>query len=154
MKIGPVPNSVINRIKRDSKLSRLFNQNLNKNQNNINNPQNKKANRLSAKDVFLNFHKSITNKQYKQAYNILSPDYQHFIGGYDKFTPGYKTTISSEIVEIQGLAEDANVASFSYELKAVDREGNGTKIQYFAGKAKHIRINNQWRLDSTEAKRL
>ena len=106
----------------------------------------------NAERTFLSFHKAITDRRLRDAYNILSPDYQRFVGSYEKFTPGYDTTISSEIVEIQKISEDANTALFSYKLKAVDRDGNGRMIRFFVGKAKLINIDGDWRLDSTEAK--
>lgn len=90
----------------------------------------------------------------RDAYNILSPDYQRFVGGYDKFVPGYNTTISSEIVELQRLDENAYSATFKYKLKAVDREGSGMKTRLFYGKARLIKIDGVWRIDSTEAKLL
>ena len=112
------------------------------------------VNKIAAKDVFLSFHEAITNKRLEDAYNILSPEYQQFMKSYDNFARGYSTTLRSDIVELNTLHEGNNSASYSYTLKAVDQDGSGTKTQYFAGKAKLININGQWRLDSTEAKRL
>ena len=106
------------------------------------------------KDAFLGFHKAITDKRFEDAYNILSPEYQKYVKDYDNFASGYTTTLISDIVELVTLYEDDNSASYSYKLKAVDREGSGTKTQYFAGKAKLIKMDGSWRLDSTEAKRI
>ena len=111
------------------------------------------ANQMSPKNAFFSFHKAITNKQLRTAYTILSPDYQRFVGGFEKFAPGYDNTISSEIVELKTLNETSDHATYTYKLKAVDREGGGTKTQYFIGKAKLIKIDGQWRIDSTEAKK-
>lgn len=116
--------------------------------------QESKVNQNSPKEAFLRFHQAITNKKLEEAYSILSPEYQRFMKSYDSFANGYATTLLSDIVELTVLYEDNNTASYAYKLKAVDREGNGTKTQYFAGKAKLINIDGHWRLDSTEAKRL
>lgn len=116
--------------------------------------QQSKVNQNSPKEVFLSFHKAITNKQMEEAYNILSPDYQKFMKSYENFANGYTTTLLSDVEELTVLYEDSNTASFAYKLKAVDRAGSGTKTQYFAGKAKLVNLNGRWRLDSTEAKRL
>lgn len=102
---------------------------------------------------FLAFHQAISDRRLRDAYNILSPDYQRFVGSYEKFAPGYDTTISSEVVELRELSQDSNTASYSYKLKAVDRTGNGQMTRYFVGKTKLIKINGQWRIDSTEAKK-
>ena len=111
-----------------------------------------KVNQKSARNAFISFHAAITNRQLAEAYNILSPKYQKFMKNYDNFARGYTTTLRSDIVELNTISENANSATYSYKLKAVDREGNGTKTQYFVGKASLIRINGLWRLDSTDAK--
>ena len=111
-------------------------------------------NSAQARDAFLNFHIAITNRKLGDAYNILSPDYQKFMRGYENFARGYDTTLRSDVIELNTLREDNDSASFSYKLKAVDREGNGTKTQYFSGKVKLVKINGVWRIDNTEAKRL
>ncbi len=108
----------------------------------------------SAANAFISFHGAITNRKLADAYNILSPQYQKFMRSYDNFARGYTTTLRSDIVDLNTVSEGPNSATYTYKLKAVDREGNGTKTQYFAGKATLIRINGLWRLDSTEAKRL
>ena len=108
----------------------------------------------SARDAFINFHRAITNRQLRTAFDILSPDYQRFMRSYDNFARGYDTTLRSDVVELNTIHEDNDSASFAYKLKAVDREGSGQKVQYFVGNAKLVRINGQWRIDSTEAKRV
>ena len=109
---------------------------------------------VNARDTFISFHQAITNKQLRTAFDILSPDYQKFMRSYDHFASGYTTTLRSEVTELNTLYEDNYSASYSYTLKAVDREGNGQKVQYFAGKVKLIKLDGIWRIDSTEAKRL
>ncbi len=106
----------------------------------------------SARDAFINFHRAITNRQLQSAFDILSPNYQRFMRSYESFARGYDTTLRSDVVELNTIHEDGNSATFTYKLKAVDREGTGQKVQYFVGKAKLIKINGQWRIDSTEAK--
>jgi len=109
---------------------------------------------INARSAFISFHQAITNKQLRTAFNILSPNYQKFMQSYDHFAGGYTTTLRSDVVDLKVLHEDSNSAMFAYTLKAVDREGNGQKIQYFAGKVKLIKLNGTWRIESTEAKRL
>ncbi len=106
------------------------------------------------RSAFISFHGAITNRQLAEAYNILSPDYQRFMRSYDNFARGYNTTLRSDIVDLNELYRTPNFATYSYKLKAVDREGSGTKTQYFSGKATLVFINGAWRLDKTEAKRL
>lgn len=105
------------------------------------------------KDAFISFHTAITNKQLAEAYNILSPDYQRFMQSYDKFARGYDTTLRSDILELNSVHEDKTSAVFTYKLKADDYVDGGKTTQYFIGKVKLIKINNQWRIDSTEARK-
>ena len=106
--------------------------------------------------TFLNFHKAITERRLRDAYNILSPDYQRFVGSYEKFAPGYNTTIKSEVIYSKILSngdkKDSDIVTILYNLRAEDRDGSGINVRYFAGKAKLKKINGQWRIDSTEAK--
>lgn len=111
-------------------------------------------NSMNARNTFIGFHQAITNKQLSTAFSFLSPNYQKFMQSYDHFARGYTTTLRSDVVELKVLHEDNYSATYTYTLKAVDREGNGQKIQYFAGKVKLIKLNGSWRIDSTEAKRL
>lgn len=112
------------------------------------------SNSTEARNTFINFHKAITDKRLGDAYNTLSPNYQKFMRSYDNFARGYATTLRSDVVDLNTIQEDSSTASYIYKLKAVDREGSGTKTQYFSGKVKLIKINGSWRIDSTEAKRL
>jgi hypothetical protein len=109
---------------------------------------------MSARKTFIGFHQAITNKQLGTAFNILSPNYQKFMQSYDHFARGYTTTLRSDVVDLKVLHEDSYSAIYAYTLKAVDREGNGKKVQYFAGRVKMIKLNGNWRIESTEAKRL
>ncbi len=121
-------------------------------QNNISTVNNNSN--ANARNTFISFHQAITKKQLRTAFNILSPNYQKFMQSYEHFARGYTTTLRSDIVGLKVLHEDNYSATYAYTLKAVDREGTGEKVQYFAGKVKLININGRWRIDSTEAKRL
>lgn len=107
----------------------------------------------TARNAFISFHKAITNRQLADAYNILSPDYQRFVKGYDNFARGYTTTLRSDVVELNTVNENSNFAVLTYKLKAEDQVDGGKLTQYFVGKAQLIKINGQWRIDSTEAKK-
>ena len=111
-------------------------------------------NSVEARNTFIRFHQAITDKRLGDAYFTLSPNYRKIMRSYDNFARGYITTLRSDIVELNTLHEDSSSASYSYKLKAVDREGSGTKTQYFSGKVKLIKINGNWLIDNTEAKRL
>ena len=107
----------------------------------------------SPRNAFISFHTAITNRQFADAYNILSPGYQNFVRGYDNFARGYATTLRSDIVDLNSIHEDNSSAVLTYKLKAEDQVESGKAIQYYIGKAKLLKINGQWRIDSTEARK-
>ena len=110
-------------------------------------------NQMEPKSALISFHKAITNKQLRTAYSILSPDYQRFMRSFDNFARGYATTLRSDVVDMNTLQENNNSAILSYKLKAEDQFDGGKSIQYFVGKAKLVKIDGKWRIDSTEAKK-
>ena len=110
--------------------------------------------KYEAQIVFYNFHRAITEKRLRDAYNLLSPKFQKYFGSYENFASGYNTTISSEVVDSQLVSRVSLIETYSYKLKAVDYDGNGQKIQYFVGKVKLVRIHGEWKIDSAEAKRI
>lgn len=111
------------------------------------------VNQKSPRDAFISFHAAITNRQLADAYNILSPDYQNFVRGYDNFARGYATTLQSDVVDLNSIHEDSSSAVLTYKLKAEDQVESGKAVQYYIGKAKLLKINGQWRIDSTEARK-
>jgi hypothetical protein len=66
------------------------------------------------------FHKAITAKEYRTAFNYLGPGMQNYVGGYDKFVTGYSTTISSTLTEIRTVSADNARAVIEYTLEAKD----------------------------------
>ena len=107
----------------------------------------------SATDALVNFHKAITNKQYREAYNLLGPDMQNYVGGYDKFVRGYGTTESSKITEINIISTSDSSAKLAYMLEARDKFKAGTLVQHFSGTAKLIN-NGGWKISEVTAKKV
>lgn len=94
-------------------------------------------------DVFYSFHRNITNKSYRQAYNCLSNDMQNHMS-YDGWVPGFKTTVSSTPYDIKITSGDADHVVLTYVLRAVDNPG-GT--QEFNGTVTLIKIGDEWRIN-------
>ena len=107
----------------------------------------------TARNAFISFHTAITNRKLADAYNILSPDYQKFMRSYDNFARGYATTLRSDVVELNTIQEGTYTAVLTYKLKSEDQVESGKSIQYFIGKAKLIKLDDKWRIESTEAKK-
>ncbi len=100
--------------------------------------------------ILQTFHQNITNKNYWDAYNCLSKEYQDSMS-YEKWASGFHTTVSSTVSDIQVLSTTNNQVVLTYTLKAVDNPG-GT--QYFKGTAVLIKAANSWKIDDITNKTL
>lgn len=101
------------------------------------------ANQREAINALYSFHDNITHKEYRQAYNCLSPGLQSRMS-YDGWIPGFKTTVSSIPSDVKVASETANKIVLTYNLKAVDNPG-GT--QNFSGTVTVVRTGDGWKLD-------
>ncbi len=101
------------------------------------------ANQGELVQVLKAFHRNITNKNYRKAYNYLSKDFQASVS-YDRWVPGFRTTVSSTVSDVKIMSQTDTQAVLSYILKAVDNPG-GT--QYFQGTAILIKTSEGWKID-------
>lgn len=74
--------------------------------------------------VFLAFHRMVTNRNYRGAYNCLSPDMKDYVGSCDAWASGYRTTVASIPQNVNVIEQTENVAKLSFLLLAVDRVGS------------------------------
>lgn len=100
------------------------------------------------------FHRAITAKEYRTAFNYLGPGMQNYVGGYDKFVTGYSTTISSTLTEIRTVSADNARAVIEYTLEAKDQLKAGISTQYFKGKANLQIINGEWKIVEVTARKV
>ena len=94
------------------------------------------------------FHRNITNKNYRKAYNCLSKDFQNSMS-YEGWASGFQTTVSSTASDVNIISQTDSQAVLTYTLKAVDNPG-GTK--YFRGTAVLIKENDVWKIDEVTNK--
>ncbi len=113
-----------------------------------------KSNGQGAGATLRAFHKAITVKQYRTAFNCLGPGMQNYVGGYDKFITGYSTTISSTLTEMRTVSEDNASAVIEYTLEAKDQLKSGISTQYFKGKVNLQIINGEWKIVEVTAKKV
>jgi len=93
--------------------------------------------------TFENFHRNITNRNLRAAYNTLGSEMQSQMT-YEGWAPGFNTTVSSTPlnVEVQSATQDR--VAVTYTLRAVDNPG-GTR--YFNGRAVLTRHGSVWKID-------
>ena len=108
----------------------------------------------AAKDAVASYHKFITNKDYKAAYNLLTPDMQNTIGLFENWTKGFKNTIESRAVEMQVSNVQADSAEVSFILVARDRRPGGVEENRFRSTATIVKTDNGWKIASVNNKHL
>ena len=101
----------------------------------------------SPTNVFLAFHRMITNRNYRGAYNCLSPDMKDYVGSCDAWARGYRTTVASVPQKVNVIEQSANVAKLSFLLLAVDRVGSSQQKRYFRGTCTMIFYDGGWKID-------
>lgn len=97
--------------------------------------------------VFLAFHRMITNRNYRGAYNCLSPDMKDYVGSCDVWASGYRTTVASIPQNVNVIEQTENVAKLSFFLLAVDRVGSSQQERYFRGTCTMIFYDGGWKID-------
>lgn len=101
----------------------------------------------SPTNAFLVFHRMITNRNYRGAYNCLSPDMKDYVGSCDAWARGYRTTVASVPQKVNVIEQSANVAKLSFLLLAVDRVGSSQQERYFSGTCTMIFYDGGWKID-------
>lgn len=101
----------------------------------------------SSTNVFLAFHRMITNRNYRGAYNCLSPDMKDYVGSCDAWASGYRTTVASIPQNVNVIEQTENVAKLSFLLLAVDRVGSSQQKRYFRGTCTMIFYDGGWKID-------
>lgn len=97
--------------------------------------------------VFLAFHRMITNRNYRGAYNCLSSDMKDYVGSCDVWASGYRTTVASIPQNVNVIEQTENVAKLSFLLLAVDRVGSSQQERYFRGTCTMIFYDGSWKID-------
>ena len=101
----------------------------------------------SPTNVFLAFHRMITNRNYRGAYNCLSPDMKDYVGSCDAWASGYRTTVASIPQNVNVIEQTENVAKLSFLLLAVDRVSSSQQKRYFRGTCTMIFYDGGWKID-------
>lgn len=108
-----------------------------------------------AKQTFINYHKAITNRNYREAYETLSYAQRDRMGSFDSYVSGFADTISSEVTELRQVSSDADSCTFDYTLTARDRvQGNRVKVQTFKGQVTMAKDKGRWFIRRAESKKV
>ena len=113
--------------------------------------QNLDAIQKSAAETLISFHKNITEKNFRTAYDCLSYDFQNIMS-YDGWVPGFKTTVSSNVSQIRVVSESENFITLAYILTAVDNINGTTQTAKFNGTVELVKEGDRWKIDRIENK--
>lgn len=105
------------------------------------------SNRTSAQDVFKKFHRAITRKQYRDAYNFYSSDMQNAVGSYESWARGYMTTVSSMPEQVSVIEQTDDMTKLSFILKAVDKKNGQMITRRFKGIVTLVQSDDGWKID-------
>lgn len=105
------------------------------------------SNRTSAQDVFKKFHRAVTRKQYRDAYNFYSSDMQNAVGSYESWARGYMTTVSSMPEQVFVIEQTDDMTKLSFILKAVDKKNGKMITRRFKGIVTLVQSDDGWKID-------
>ena len=108
-------------------------------------------NQKKAVETLVNFHRGITQKNYRLAYEQLSSDYQYHMD-YDGWASGFATTVSSSVSRVNVVSETPSEIFLNYILTAVDNVQGQEKVVRFNGTVKIINENGVWKIDDIKNK--
>ena len=99
----------------------------------------------AARQTFMNYHKAITNGNYREAYEILSYKQRERVGSFDSYAAGFADTISSEVSDLNLISSDEDSRTFDYTVIAHDRYHDGRiKMQVFKGQVTMAKDKGRW----------
>ena len=109
----------------------------------------------AAKEAIATYHKYITNRDYKAAYNLLTPDMQNTMGLYENWTQGFRNTIESRVTDLQVSNVQADSAEVNFILVARDqRPGGGYEENRFRSTATVVKTAGGWKIAAVNNKKI
>lgn len=97
-----------------------------------------------ARQAFINYHRAITNHDYRAAYETLSYAQRQRVGEFGSYVNGFTNTISSEVTELNLISSDVNSYTFDYTLRARDRASGGVMVRIFRGEVTMAMDGGRW----------
>ncbi|MBQ7703831.1 MAG: hypothetical protein IJT73_00140 [Selenomonadaceae bacterium] len=101
-------------------------------------------NQKAAVDTLVSFHKNITQKNLRSAYNCLSWEFQNEMEYYG-WADGFETTVSSSVDQIKVVSENSYEINLEYVLTAADNIAGRQQIAKFRGTVALINENGAWK---------
>ena len=97
-----------------------------------------------AEQAFRDYHRAITNGNYREAYDTLSYAQKERVGDFNSYVAGYSNTISSEVTDMRLISSDGDSSTFDYTVIARDRYPNRVKVMTFRGQVTMAKDKGRW----------
>ena len=105
--------------------------------------------------VFVSYHKAITSGDFATAYSLMDSNQQARLGpSLRDFAQGYRTTISSEVTDLNLVSTSDNFIVMKYVLDSRDRDNGSVLYQQFAGEVQMTKVDGEWKIHYTESKKI
>ena len=101
---------------------------------------------IEAVTTLYRFDEAITKKDYKTAYNLLSPEAQKTASPPDQWGQGYSDVISKKVIEAYPRSTDGPIVSVEYLFEAKDKTPSGISVKYYRGFADLQKFNGEWKI--------
>ena len=97
-----------------------------------------------AEQAFRNYHRAITNGNYREAYNTLSIAQRQRVGDFNSYVKGFSNTISSEVTDMRLVSSDEDSVTFDYTITVRDRYQGRVKVMTFRGQVTMAKDKGRW----------
>ena len=97
-----------------------------------------------AEQAFRNYHRAITNGNYREAYNTLSIAQRQRVGDFNSYIKGFSNTISSEVTDMRLVSSDEDSVTFDYTITVRDRYQGRVKVMTFRGQVTMAKDKGRW----------
>lgn len=121
-----------------------------------NNSSNTDINAEQAARAFLSYHEAITDRNFSAAFNLFTEERKANMNyNVQAFAKGYADTLRSEITDLRLVSSSENHVVMNYILDARDRTG-GSRVLYqqFQGQVEMVKVGGEWKIASTQSKKI
>ena len=106
-----------------------------------------------AEQLFKDYHAAISNRNYNQAYNLLSAEQRQKIGDFNSYVNNFSNTVSSTVDNLQMIGQDGNRYTFKFDSTTRERQGDKFKVQNFNGQVTIIVTGGRGYIDVLKSKK-
>lgn len=106
-----------------------------------------------AEQLFKDYHAAITNKNYNQAFNLLSAEQRQKSGDFNSYVNNFSNTVSSTVDNLQLIGQDGDRYTFKFDSTTRETQGDKFKVQNFNGQVTIIVTGGRGYIDFLKSKK-